>query len=896
MNDTKRPSTYEAYGLLRDGGSIRIRAMRPDDKERLRDHFASLSPQSIYQRFFTPKRELTDEDLRELTDLDFDERVALVATLAKGERELIVGVGRYVVTDPVNRRAEAAFAVSDEHQGRGIGTLLLEHLAIIGRSSGVTEFVADTLWQNTQMLAVFRDSGFEMTRSTDGGVVHVSFQIRDTEKLRVANMERQQAAARESLRAILAPRSLALIGASRDEKSIGRRILANLREGGFLGPIHVIHPSANEIDGLPTHPTISAVGQPIDLAVIAVPAAHVETVARDAAHAGVRGLVVISAGFGEVSSDGGAAERRLRDLVRGSGMRMVGPNCMGVLNTDPAIRLNATFAPLAPIPGSVGMLSQSGALGLALLDYARAFEFGISAFVSAGNKADVSGNDLISYWADDPRTKVIALYLESFGNPQKFGRLAPTVARKKPIVALKSGRSAAGRRAAMSHSAALASSDTAIDALFEQAGIIRADTMEELLETIDLLASAPLPRGDRVGVVTNAGGPAILFADACESSGLSLPELDDRVKAALASYLPVAASVTNPVDMIASASPADYERTIEIVGRAEQVDAVAVIYVPPFRTSTQEIAAAIARGAGRVPEHKPVIAVFVSSQRPPKEMVGGPRGALPTFSFPENGARVLSSAVRHARWRARPLGKACVLPDHRQNLIREVIDRAVSADDGRPRWLAEEAVSALLRTAGIPLVESALVTPEEAPTAAAKLGFPVVLKGVVPGVVHKSELGLVALSLSSQSEVTSACRRMSDAALGVGKELERVLLQREMSGLETIIGVTQDPTFGPLIVAGMGGVQAELLRDVAFRLTPITDRDAEEMLDTLRMRALFDGYRGSPKRDKRAFIEVLMRLSALVEIAPEIAELDLNPVMVLADRAGAIAVDARVRI
>jgi acetyl coenzyme A synthetase (ADP forming)-like protein len=897
MSEHRAHSDYAAYGLLKDGGSIRIRAIHAEDKERLLEHFQGLSGKSIYQRFFTPKRELTPSDLTLLTELDFEERVALVATLFVDERERIVGVGRFAITDRQRREAEVAFAVSDAHQGRGIGTLLLEHLAIIARDLGISAFEADVLQENAMMLSVFRDSGYEVARRSDAGVVHVSFAIEDSERVRAANAEREQAASRESLRAILAPRSVALVGASRREGSIGGRILTNLREARFAGPLYVVHPSAKEIDGMTAHPTLSAIGQPIDLAIISVPAAEVESVVRDAAAAHVRGLVVISSGFAEASTEGRTVERQLLDEVRSSGMRMVGPNCMGVLNTDPAVRLNATFAPVPPTAGNVGMLSQSGALGLALLDYARAYGFGVSAFVSAGNKADVSGNDLLSYWADDPATQVIALYLESFGNPRRFGRLAPKVARKKPIVALKSGRSTAGRRAAASHSAALASPDSAVDALFEQAGIIRAETMEELLETLDLLAAVPSEAGERIGVVTNAGGPAILFADACESSGLSIPELDDDLRRSLAAYLPAQASVGNPVDMIAAATPSDYERTIEIVGNAPNVDAVAAIYVPPFRTSAEEIASAIARGAGRVPRSKPVITIFVSSSRAPKELRSGPRGALPSYAFPENGARALAAAARYARWRARPVGSALVLPDHRRARIRECIEAALSSPTRvQGAWLDQESASALLSAAGIPLVQSELTSPKEALERAAKLGFPVVLKGIVAGVVHKSDLGLVALHLGSEQDVARACERMKTTAERSGAMLRGVQIQREVIGLEMIAGVTQDPTFGPLVVAGMGGVQAELLRDVAFRLTPVTDRDAMEMLGSLRMKAALDGYRGSPRRDVRAFVEVLMRLSALVDLAPEIAELDLNPVMVLAEGEGAIAVDARVRL
>ncbi|MGH7914187.1 MAG: GNAT family N-acetyltransferase, partial [Candidatus Binataceae bacterium] len=460
---------YSAHEVLRDGGSIYIRAIRADDKDRLLEHFRHMSQDSIYHRFFGLKHSLTDEDLIRFTEIDFVGHVALVATLRTDGAERFIGVGRYVTTGPA--QAEVAFAVLDQDQGRGIGTVLLDHLGRIARASGITEFQADVLGDNNRMLEVFAKSGFRVKRSIDAGVVHLSFPTGETEASRQASDLRNWSAAGESIRKLLHPRSVAVIGASRSREKIGGMLVANLQRAGFNGPVYPVNPAVGEVMGLRCYPSVTMIGAPVDLALIAVPAELVHGAIKDCARAHVHGVVVITAGFAEVSPAGRAEEARLVDTVRASGMRIVGPNCMGVINTDPAVRLDGTFAPASPPRGNVGMYSQSGALGIAILDYMNSRGLGISTFVSAGNRSDVSNNDLLAYWLDDARTGVVVLYLENVGNPRKFARLAPEVARRRPIVSVKSGRSAAGRRAASSHSAAQANLDLAVEGLFEQAGV-----------------------------------------------------------------------------------------------------------------------------------------------------------------------------------------------------------------------------------------------------------------------------------------------------------------------------------------------------------------------------------------------------------------------------------------
>jgi acetate---CoA ligase (ADP-forming) len=686
------------------------------------------------------------------------------------------------------------------------------------------------------------------------------------------------------------------VGASRRPGTIGHALLTNLQRHGFTGPIYPVNPHAREFDGLPAFPTVSAIGAPVDLALIAVPAPAVEDVVADCARAGVRGVVVISSGFAEASEAGRQAEQRLRDLVRASGMRLVGPNCMGLLNTAPDVSLNATFAPTWPPAGNIGMLSQSGALGLAILDYVRTLNVGISTFIAVGNKADVSSNDLLAYWAEDPRTDVILLYLESFGNPRKFARIAPEVARQKPIVAVKSGRSAAGTRAASSHSAALASLDVAVEALFAQAGVIRTNTLEELFDVAALLAMQPVPHSPRVGVVTNAGGPGILLADACEAHGLLLPELTPATQAALRAFLPAQAGLSNPVDMIASATPEHYARTIEAVGADPHIDAVVVIYIPPLVTHPDEVAQAIAQGAGTVPSHKPVLTVFISSRGAPPTLSTGPRGQLPSYSFPENAAQALAAAVRYGRWRERPQGTPYTLSPFAQSAVRAVVDRVLAHATG-PLWLPPDDLVTVLRAVGIECAMAAQTTPADAVATAERLGYPLVAKAMSPDVLHKSDVGGVIMGLESAAAVAVAVETLVERLHKVGARLDGILLQRQVSGgLEALVGVTTDPTFGPLVVCGLGGTLVEVLHDVAFRLPPVSDIDAAEMLAALRASRLLDGYRGTPPADRQALVSVILRISALVESIPELRELDLNPVKVLPPAQGAIVVDGRMRL
>jgi acetyl coenzyme A synthetase (ADP forming)-like protein len=681
------------------------------------------------------------------------------------------------------------------------------------------------------------------------------------------------------LRRLFEPRTVAVVGASRRRGSIGGEIFHNLT-GTFTGQVIPINPHAETVDGHRAYGSVRDVPDPIDLAVIAVPAAAVPCVIDDCIDARVGGIVLISAGFGETGEEGRARELELRDRVRAAGIRMIGPNCMGIVNTDPAYRLNASFSPAFPPPGQVAFSSQSGALGLAILEQAQQLNLGLSAFASIGNKADVSANDLLEYWETDARTRVILLYLESFGNPRRFRDIARRVSRNKPIVAVKAGRSASGARAASSHTGALAASDAIVDALFRQSGVIRTETLEELFDVAALLAHQPLPAGRRVGILTNAGGPGILAADACEGFGLTVPALAPATVAALRAFLPVSASVGNPVDMLATAPADDYRRAIPLLLADPAIDSLLTIFIPPLVTNATDVARAITDGARG--SSKPVLATFFGASGVP-----GILSPIPCYMFPESAARALSHAVAYATQRTAPAGTAPEFPDIDRGTVRSISDQAREAGGG---WLSPTASDTLLRACGIPTAGAHVVhSAAEACSVARKVGFPVVLKGAGPTILHKTEARAVHASLKDDAAVVEAYRTLSE-----NPAVEQLIVQPMVRGVEMFVGVSRDEKFGHAIVCGSGGTLVELVHDISCRLAPLTDVSAREMLDELRGIALLRGYRGTARCDESALLDIVLRLSALVELCPEIRELDLNPVLV--SHNGATAVDVRVCI
>lgn len=886
-------SPNEGDILLRDGSTVHLRPMRAEDGPLIRGLYTRMSARSRYMRFHHVVNEAPDEELPHLDGAGPDRAFTLVATLGEGADERVIAVGRYIRLKSEGP-AEVAFAVEDSHQGRGIASQLLDHLAVVARANGIEEFEAEVLGENRSMMDVFRDSGYPVKSKLKYGTLHVGFPIADAGEAERRAAEREAQAAAASIRPFFQPKSVAVIGASRERGTFGAEVLHNILAYGFTGAIYPINPNAEEVGGLRSYPSIRDVPGDVELAIIVVPAAKVLDVVDECAAKGVRGIVVISAGFRETGAEGRERELELLRKVRGYGMRMVGPNCMGLVNANPAMSLNATFAPSFPEFGNVALASQSGALGLALLDYSKDMNIGLSTFVSVGNKADVSSNDLIEYWEQDPDTDVILLYIESFGNPRRFARLAKRIAAKKPIVAVKSGRSTAGSRAAKSHTGALATLDVASDALFRQAGVIRVSTLEELFDVANLLAHQPVPGGRRVAILTNAGGPGILAADACEANGLEVVALSDETRGKLAAFLPREAGLSNPVDMIASAGPEHYERALRILVEDESIDSVIVIFIPPLVTQAVDVASAI-RNVAPDARHKTLLACFMSTKGAPPELTTGDV-ALPSFIFPESAAQALARVSDYAEWRKRPVG---VVPqfDVDRERAREIVGAALNGagDDGA--WLSPDRCCELLECYGIRSAQAVVAaTAGEAVAAAEKMGYPVAVKLVSRTITHKSDVGGVVLDVTSADGVSEAFGSIHAklAALGQESEMDGVVVQQMLDGVaEAIIGVTLDRTFGPLLMFGLGGTFVELMKDVAFRIQPITDVDAREMVRSIKGFPLLQGWRGAPPGDVQALEEVLLRVSCLVEDVPEIAEMDLNPVKVLPPGAGCVTVDAR---
>ncbi len=892
------PDRYRTDVILRDGSTLYLRPIRRDDDERLLDFFQRLSPHTVYLRFHHRLKQMSREEVERYCTVDYENTFALVATLGEDLEERIIAVCRYYRLPRVHV-AEVAVVVDDAHQGKGIGTHLLEHLAAIAREKGIRVFEAEVLAENAQMMKVLMDSGFQVIQELEHDVYRIALSIAPTPAAEERSAEREKIATIASLRSFLKPRSIAVIGASQNKDTIGNRLFRNILHHGFDGVVYPVNPNAQSVAAVKAYPSILDIPDEVDLAVVMVPSELVNTVVQQCGRKGVAGIVVISAGFGESGPEGMEMQEKLIEITRSYGMRLVGPNCMGIINNDPGVSMNATFSSISPPAGNIALCSQSGALGLAVLEYARTLNVGLSIFASIGNRADVSSNDLLQYLEEDPSTDVILLYLESFGNPRKFARIARNVTGRKPVVAVKSGRTPAGSRAAASHTGALATAEVASEAMFRQAGIIRVDTMEELFDVANLLSHQPLPRGRRLAILTNGGGPAIMTADACVSRGLELSSLSDSTVSGLRKVLPRGACLTNPVDMTAEADAAQYGGALRILAEDDGVDIIVVIFVPPIITKPEEVAGAIQEVIPQFRRHgKTIIASFMGSRNINLDCTE--YGYIPNFTFPEAVSSALAKACEYSEWLERPRGTVPTLKGIEKKEAAQIVESALKRRKTRPLWLDAPAVEKLLDSYGIRTVRSeTAASAGEAVRAAAEIGFPVVLKLLSDTIIHKTEVGGVILDLRSKKEVTQAFRRIKSRMEdeGKGNEMQGVVVQQMVEGgVEVIAGVTQDPSFGPLILFGMGGVYAELLKDITFRIHPLTNIDAREMPRSVKAYRLLEGWRGSPPCDVKAVEGLLLRVSAMIEDLPQIAELDLNPVKVLEGKSGCVVVDARIML
>jgi acetyl coenzyme A synthetase (ADP forming)-like protein len=700
----------------------------------------------------------------------------------------------------------------------------------------------------------------------------------------------QRSSSAHTLDPIFSPRTIAVVGASRRRDSIGFSLLHNLVVSEFQGTIFPINPKANSIHSLKAYPSVSKVPDPVDLAIIVVPREIVMPVVDECVAAGVKGLVVITAGFAETGEEGARLERELRERIRQAGIRMIGPNCMGVINADPTVSMNATFAPTPASRGSIGFVSQSGALGVAILNEAANLGIGLTQFASIGNKTDVTGNDLLEYWEDDDETRVICMYLESFGNPRNFTEVAKRVSRKKPILVVKSGRTEEGARAASSHTGAIAGRDVTVSTFLAQCGVLRAGSIEELFGVAKALNSCPLPKGDRVAILTNAGGPAIIATDALVNLNLQMAELSQTALEKLARFLPAEASVANPIDMIASATAAGYRRALEILLEDDGVDMVLAINVKPLIGNPidvlSEIGTVVDAGAS-----KPVLSVMMATDEFHNQVKLRP-DLPPVYRFPETAARALAQLWRYASWQARPEQENAPLFEVDDAAVEEILD---SADEG---YLSSPDAFRILESYKIPVAPwrwAGDATAAEG--AAADLGFPVALKAEAPGLVHKSDVGAVRLGLENTTQVARAIGEIESALAREGLRPAGFLVQAMAgAGHEVLFGVSTDPRFGPLLAFGLGGRYVEVFADVRFGVLPLSSSEAREMIEGIRGFPLLEGVRGEAAADREILLETLLRMAQLAQRHPRIAELDINPFLAAPDRCDAVAVDARIRL
>ncbi|HEX2315030.1 MAG TPA: GNAT family N-acetyltransferase [Thermomonospora sp.] len=787
MNDSY-PDHWEADVVLADGGTAHLRPIRPGDAERMRAFYKRLSPESIYYRYFSPRPRLTDREIEHFTTVDHDDRVAFIATIGNE----MVAVVRYDRIHDQPGTAEVAFLVEDAHQGRGLGSVLLEHVAAAARERGLRRFVAHVLPDNRRMTKVFREVGYRAQQRFEDGIIQLVLDLAPTETSLEVMAAREHRAESRSIERLLTPRSVAVIGASREAHSVGQTVLRHLLAGDFSGPVYPVHPTATAVAGVRAYATVLDIPDDVDLAVVAVRAEAVREVVEQCAGKGVHGLVVVSSGFGETGEEGRARQGELVRLARAHGMRVVGPNCLGIANTDASVRLNATLAPTLPGRGPIGFFSQSGALGIAILQRAAERGLGLSTFVSAGNRADVSGNDLLQYWEEDAATGGVLLYLESIGNPRKFTRLARRLSRTKPIVAVKSGRSTQG--VPLGHAArALTLPDHAVSALFAQAGVIRVDDLGELFDVAQLLAYQPLPAGDRIAIIDNSDSLGLLAQDAAVALGLT---------------------PRDPVDLGPRAGAADYEAALTAALADDSVNAVVALFTPPtigeLDPGVAEVIVRLSRDAA-----KPVVATYLGRKGMPEDLrVPAPdgmpaAGSVPSYPAPEDAVRALAYVTRYAQWRQRPSGR---LPDL----------------DGVDRERARALVERLLDDAE----------------------------------------GPVGVTAEQTAELLS-CYGITVGASG-GK------------GVATRIVTMEDPSFGGVVSFGLSDVTAALLDDRAYRLAPLTDVEAADLVRAIRTAPLLFGHRGTEPADVAALERLLLRVSRLADDLPEIARLELDPV-----RAGA---------
>ncbi len=856
--------------LLRDGRTAHIRPIRPEDRELMVEFYDEVSDQSKYFRFFSPMPQLSERDQVRFTHVDHVDRVAFIMLVA-GK---MIAVGRYDKIKP--GEAEVAFLVQDAHQGRGIGQLLLEHLAQAGRERGIEKFVAEILPENHAMIRTFKDAGYQVSSAFEDGVMGLEFDIDPTDTAIDVMNQREHRAESASIERFFRPRSVAVIGASRHQETVGHLLVRNLVLGDFTGRVHVVNPSADAVAGMPAYNSVSEIPGEVDVAIVAVPANAVQDVVLDCAAKGVHGLVVISSGFAETGDEGRQRQRRLVGLSRSYGLRLIGPNALGVINTDPEVQINASLSSVMPPRGRAGFFCQSGALGTAILENVQNRGLGLSTFVSAGNRADVSGNDLLQYWEEDDATEVVLLYLESIGNPRKFSRIARRVSRRKPIIAVRSGRSSQG--VPMGHAVRkIAAPSEAVDAMFRQAGVIQVDTLEEMFDVAQFLAHQPLPRGRRVAIVGNSDALGLLAADASASEGLV---------------------VNKQVALGADATADDFEEAIDAAIDDSEVDSVVVIYIPPINVTGDDVANVLAAVGEQ--SDKPIISAFLGAEGIPEllrvpDVAGASagRGSVPSYPAVESAVRALSRAVGYAMWlrtpERGPQDEELADRDAAKHLVNELL---MHHPEGHDLEFAE--MQTLLAAYGIELWDTVPVDGLEAAVkAGAELGWDVVLKATADRLRHRPDLAHVRRNIDDAQQMEDAWKDLATLIADIASA-DFVVQRTAPPGVPVRISSMEDPLFGPLISFGVGGPMTELLGDRSFRIPPLAEHDAQDMIREIKASPLLFGYRGTEIVDVGQVEELVRRLAQLQNDLPQVRQLELPLVLAGAQRAAVLGAHVRI--
>jgi acyl-CoA synthetase (NDP forming)/GNAT superfamily N-acetyltransferase len=855
------PRHWEADVLLRDGGTAHLRPASPADATLLLDFYAEVSDQSKYYRFFAAMPKLNEREVRRFVEVDYHDRVALVLTVA----ERMIAIGQFERLPGANghgAHAEVAFLVQDRHQHRGIGQLLLEHLAQIGREVGIERFDAEVLPENAGMLQVFRDAGYQVAGGYEGGVMHMEFPIDSTGTSVAVMQSREHRAETASVQRFFSARSVAVVGASRRQDTVGRLLVRNLVLGDYQGRVYVVNSAAAAVAGMPAYAQVSDIPDEVDIAIIAVPADAVPDVVVDCANKGVHGIVVVSAGFAETGEEGRRLQRQLLRLCRTYGLRLIGPNALGIINTASDVALNASLSPVMPPRGRAGFFCQSGALGVAILENVARRGLGLSTFVSAGNRADVSGNDLLQFWEEDDSTEVVLLFLESIGNPRKFSRVARRVSRRKPVIAVKSGRATQG--VPMGHSVRTSEvGQAAVDAMFRQAGVIQVDSLDEMFDVAQLLAHQPLPRGNRLAIVGNSDALALVAADAAAAAGLE---------------------VASMVGLGPEASADDFERALDAAIDDRGVDSVLAVFIPPVNTSGTEVANVFAVVGEQ--SHKPVLSTFLAARGVPEllrvpDVAGSTagRGSVPSYNSPSMAVEALARATEYAAWLQRPEGEAIASGEVDEVRARAIV-HGVLASSPEGRALDDEELADLLAAYGIELWARMPVSTEaEAVAAAEKLGWDVILKATADHLRQRPDLAHVWRNIDTEEEMRDAWQTMH--ALIESRATADFVVQRNApGGVPVAVNGVEDPLFGPVVSFGVSGPATELLGDRAFRIPPMHALDAAEMVRDIKAAPLLFGYRGSEPVDTDALERLLLQVAQIKNDFPQVRTLDLSLVLV----------------